>query len=64
LETFSRYADLESEAVLEGGLERIDEMMADIEDEDDRASDRHASPTAPISPSTNHLASIFDDVDE
>ena len=61
---FRRYADHDTEDLLQGGIDRVDLIMSEIEDADERASDRHAAPTAPVSPSTTHLATIFDDIDE
>ena len=44
--------------------ERIADKITELEDREDEAVERHASPMSPVTPSPSQLATIFDDVDE
>ena len=65
LEKYLRFTDeVDDEDKVRTGIKRIDNLIKEIEEYEEQTPARHASPTAPVSPSTSHLVAIFDDIDE
>lgn len=64
LERYVMFSAEEDHSIVQAGIERIEVKLTELEDREDKAVERHASPMSPVSPSLSQLATIFDDVDE